>query len=196
MDDFNKLFRNQHLTRDRYGKSINVRLESNGDGTITRHVKEDLTKVAVAGAANGLNDEDDGPLEMSCIYSQAGALSERGDEATEMNMPQNVEFCQSQMENPDLKTAIGCLKNFMAEFGVSKEYVCDVYVKVTGDHSRMRQVLEQDASIPISSRLWAAEENLTEDQKDKKVKNAKDKKGRRMPAFVWTALEDMALTEP
>ena len=100
------------------------------------------------------------------------------------------------MENPDLKTAIGCLKNFMEEFSVSKEYVCDVYVKVTGDHSRMRQVLEQDASIPISSRLWAAEENLTEDQKDKKVKNAKEKKGRRMPAFVWTALEDMALTEP
>ena len=163
MDDFNKLFRNQHLTRDRYGKSISVRLESNGDGTITRHVKEDLTKVAVAGAANGLNDEDDGPLEMSCIYSQAGALSERGDEATEMNTLQNVEFCQSQMENPDLKTAIGCLKNFMEEFGVSKEYVCDVYVKVTGDHNRMRQVLEQDASIPISSRLWAAEDNLTDD---------------------------------
>ena len=161
MDDFNKLFRNQHLTRDRYGKSISVRLESNGDGTITRHVKEDLTKVAVAGAANGLNDEDDGPLEMSCIYSQAGALSERGDEATEMNMPQNVEFCQSQMENPDLKTAIGCLKNFMAEFGVSKEYVCDVYVKVTGDHGRMREVLDRDASIPISNKLWGAEDKLT-----------------------------------
>ena len=86
VDDFNKLFRNQHLIKDRYGKSISVRLESNGDGTITRHVNEDLTKVDIGGAATGLNEEDDGPLEMSCIYSQAGALSERGDEATEMNM--------------------------------------------------------------------------------------------------------------
>ena len=85
VDDFNKLFRNQHLTRDRYGKSISVRLENNGDGSITRHVKEDLTKVAMTGETSGLNDEDEGPLEMSCIYSQAGALSERGDEPTEMN---------------------------------------------------------------------------------------------------------------
>ena len=80
------MFRNQHLIRDRYGKSISVRLERNDDGTMTRHVNEDLTKVALGGAAIGLNDEDDGPLEMSCIYSQAGTLSERGDEATEINM--------------------------------------------------------------------------------------------------------------
>ena len=65
------------------------------------------------------------------------------------------------MENPDLKTAIGCLKNFMEEFGVSKEYVCDTYVKVTGDHTRMRCVLEQDASIPISNKLWGQDDNLT-----------------------------------
>ena len=33
-------------------------------------------------------------------------------------------------------------------------------------------------------------------QKENRVIAAKAKKGRRMPAFVWTALEDMALTEP
>lgn len=74
------------------------------------------------------------------------------------------------MENPDLKTAIGCLKNFMEEFSVSKEYVCDVYVKVTGDHGKMRQVLEQDANIPISCNLWKPEDNLSEKEKENRVK--------------------------
>ena len=100
------------------------------------------------------------------------------------------------MENPDLKTAIGCLKNFMEEFSVSKEYVCDIYVKVTGDHSRMRQVLQFDANIPISNKLWTPDEKITEKRKKELVTQAKGLKGRRMPAFVWTALEDMALTEP
>ena len=100
------------------------------------------------------------------------------------------------MQNPDLKTAIGCLKNFMEEFSVSKEYVCDIYVKVTGDHTKMRAVLEQDANIPISNKLWGPDDNLTDDQKENRVIAAKAKKGRRMPAYVWTALEDMALTEP
>ena len=163
VDDFNKLFRNQQLIRDRYGKSISVRLERNGDGTVTRHVDEDLTKVAIGGVANGLDDDDEGPLEMSCIYSQAAALSERGDEATEINM-ENVEFSKSQMDNPDLKTAVGCLKNFMDEFSVSKEYVCDIYVKVTGDVGRMRTVLEQDANVPMSTKATILDENLNKDK--------------------------------
>lgn len=81
VDDFNKLFRNQNVIKDRFGKSISVKLEvAKEGGDITRHVREDLSKVKVDGE-NAIEDLDvDDPNEMSCVYSCAGgALSQYGD---------------------------------------------------------------------------------------------------------------------
>ena len=46
VEDFNKLFRNQNLIKELYGKSIKVKLETGeGCSSITRHVTEDLDRV-------------------------------------------------------------------------------------------------------------------------------------------------------
>ena len=83
VDDFNKLFRNQNLIKELYGKSIKVRLETNEDemgvASVTRHVTEDLSRVNLNGDEIG-DLECDNPNDQSCaIYSQAGYLSQAGD---------------------------------------------------------------------------------------------------------------------
>ena len=46
VEDFNKLFRNQNLIKELYGKSIKVKLETGeGCSSITRTVTEDLDRV-------------------------------------------------------------------------------------------------------------------------------------------------------
>ena len=84
VDDFNKLFRNQNLIKELYGKSIKVRLEINDTNEsavaeVTRSVTEDLTRVAThQGAAKGGQSvcqdgdygDDDGMNERSMmVYS-------------------------------------------------------------------------------------------------------------------------------
>lgn len=44
VDDFNKLFRNEHLITQKFGESITVKLQAEQDGTVTRQVIEDLNK--------------------------------------------------------------------------------------------------------------------------------------------------------
>ena len=77
VEDFNKLFRNQNLIKELYGKSITVRLDtSEACKTITRHVTEDLKRVDLQNEDMGGDLECDDANEMSCMYSQAGgALS-------------------------------------------------------------------------------------------------------------------------
>ena len=36
VDDFNKLFRNEHLIKEKFGQSISVKLMTSPDGTVTR----------------------------------------------------------------------------------------------------------------------------------------------------------------
>lgn len=36
VDDFNKLFRNEHLITQKFGNSISVKLQTEPDGTVTR----------------------------------------------------------------------------------------------------------------------------------------------------------------
>mmetsp|Transcript_39539 Transcript_39539/g.51786 ORF Transcript_39539/g.51786 Transcript_39539/m.51786 type:complete len:166 (-) Transcript_39539:599-1096(-) len=47
IDDFNKLFRNQNLIRDRFGESISVKVNVTSSGTISREVNEDLSKAKI-----------------------------------------------------------------------------------------------------------------------------------------------------
>ena len=70
IDDFNKLFRNQHLIRDRFGESISVKVSVTADGAATREVTEDLSKTNLQEKPKG-DLELEEPNEMS-IYSQAG----------------------------------------------------------------------------------------------------------------------------
>ena len=78
VEDFNKLFRNEHLIKDKFGQSISVKLHMGEAGSMTRHVTEDLRKVVTDD--NPISLEVDDPNEMSmAIYSQAaGALSAYG----------------------------------------------------------------------------------------------------------------------
>ena len=97
VDDFNKLFRNQQLIQEQFGKSINVRLDtSHPDGSVTRHVKEDLSKVKLEG------DDDfgcDDPHEMS-MYSVAGAALSNYQPDEDEEAP--TEFANATMENTTL----------------------------------------------------------------------------------------------
>lgn len=69
MDDFNKLFRNQNLIKEIYGKSITVKLETSESGqSVTRHVTEDIKKVDLHGE-DMVGLECDDPNEQSCMYS-------------------------------------------------------------------------------------------------------------------------------
>ena len=74
VSDFNQLFRNEHLIKEKFGQSISVKLQMSSDGTLSRKVIEDLAKVAVGDAGGLLDLECDNLNEMSCMYSQA-ALS-------------------------------------------------------------------------------------------------------------------------
>ena len=49
VDDFNKLYKNQHLITEQFGKSISITINYNkAKGEMSRKVKEDLTKVTQA----------------------------------------------------------------------------------------------------------------------------------------------------
>ena len=130
VDDFNKLFRNQNLIKELYGKSIKVRLEtSENRQSVTRRVVEDLTRVDLNGEdGGGAAGEDQN--EQSCgMYSQAGgALSAMGDQLQDDEEGGPVgpwtEFNLDKLQNHDLKVIFLQLANYCKEFNKTKEEIC------------------------------------------------------------------------
>ena len=166
VDDFNKLFRNQNIIKDQFGKSISVKLQVGSDGTsVTRHVKEDLSKVKLEddNANNDLDGED--PNEMSCVYSHGGALSQYGEAIDDEDLP--TMFKRQTFDDVNLKTTTMALQNFCKEFKRSKDDICEIFCKVSGDIDKMRLYLENKTIAGNSKKL-----------------------------VTWSPLEDMALTEP
>lgn len=78
------------------------------------------------------------------------------------------EFSTEAKNNHDLKVIFLTLQNLCKEFKKSKEEICELFCKVSGDVNKIRKILDPE-----------------------NIKNASIK----MPV-MWSALEDMALTEP
>ena len=137
VDDFNMLFRNQNLIRERYGKSIKVRLEINSNdleeqsaAEVTRRVTEDLSRVVCESqmAAGGqLDDEEDINERSMMVYSQAALsscpsvhnneMSEMGGQEDEVMIGPAKEFSLETLQfNSNLKTIFLQLRNLMDSF--------------------------------------------------------------------------------
>ena len=160
VDDFNKLFRNQNLIRERYGKSIKVRLEINSNdleeqsaAEVTRRVTEDLSRVVcesqtAAGAQGGGYLEDGGDEEdinerSMMVYSQAALSScpsvhnneatEGGGQEDEVMIGPAKEFSLETLQvDSKLKTIFLQLRNLMSTFNKSKEEICDLFCRCSG----------------------------------------------------------------
>ena len=101
IDDFNKLFRNQNLIRDKFGQSISVKLSVGADGTASREVKEDLSKANLENKP--LTDlELEEPNEMS-VYSQAGHMMSQYVDAKDFEDEGPALFSNNLGSNNDVK---------------------------------------------------------------------------------------------
>ena len=150
VDDFNKLFRNQHLIDEKFGKTISVRLQKTADGELTRHVAEDLSRLDMAERVTSLEVED--PNEMSCIYSQAGgSLSQ----APELNA-EEMQFTRSSLDNTQIKVLHEQMKNFRKEFKKSNAELSALFIKCSGDTGKMRLILDNKKGVTV----WNALEDL------------------------------------
>jgi len=135
IDNFNKLFRNPNLIRDLYGETISVRLVSGADGSITRHVKEDLTRASTAVAVAAEVEVDDFN-EMS-MYSQV-PFSQR--EEHELEKP--TDFPESVLNNTELKVVARTLQKYRELYNKSNRELCDLYTKVSGNLESMAKILD------------------------------------------------------
>ena len=71
------------------------------------------------------------------------------------------------MENCDMKTLLGQLSNYCVKFKKSKQEICEIYSKVSGEIEHIRNYLMNDFTLKGGKKL-----------------------------ITWSPLEDMALTEP
>ncbi len=117
VEDFNKLFRNDELIGDKFGKSIKVNLELSNP-QVKRRVTEyvDLVKHA-------LNETS--PSKMSS--------DRRGKD--------------HHLEDPDLIQLDTSLKQFEREFGKNTKEIAEIFCKVSGQLNKMREYLEGKPSV-------------------------------------------------